>query len=44
MLFQGMGMEFKVKIMLYCFREMKCKQGFATGIMMEVNLSSCPVG
>ena len=26
-----MGMEFKDKIMLYCFREMKCKQGFTTG-------------
>ena len=25
-------MEFKDKIMLYCFREMKFKQGFTTGI------------
>ena len=24
-------MEFKDKIMLYCFRELKCKQGFTTG-------------
>ena len=28
---QGMGMEFKDKIMLYCFREVKWKQGFTTG-------------
>ena len=28
MLFYGMGIEFKDKIMLYCFREVKCKQGF----------------
>ena len=27
-----MGMEFTDKIMLYCFREMKCKQGFTTRI------------
>ena len=26
-----MGMEFKDKIMLYCLREVKCKQGFSTG-------------
>ena len=32
MLFCGMGMEFKGKIMLYCFREVKCKQGFNTKI------------
>ena len=31
MLFYGMGMEFKDKIMLQCFREVKCKQGFTTG-------------
>ena len=27
-----MGMEFKDKIMLYCFGKVKCKQGFTTGI------------
>ena len=32
MLFWGMGIEFKDKIMLYCFGEVKCKQGFTTGI------------
>ena len=32
MLFWGMGIEFKDKIMLYCFLEVKCKQGFTTGI------------
>ena len=26
-----MGMEFKDKIMLYYFREVKCKEGFTTG-------------
>ena len=29
-LFQGMGMEFKDKIMLHCFKEVRCKQGFTT--------------
>ena len=32
MLFWGMGMEFKDKMMLHCFREVKGKQGFTTGI------------
>ena len=32
MIFWGMGMEFKDKMMLYCFREVKGKQGFTTGI------------
>ena len=32
MLFSGIGMEFKEKYMLYCFREVKYKQGFTTGI------------
>ena len=32
MLFLKMGMEFKDKIMLYCFWEVKYKQGFTTGI------------
>ena len=32
MLFKEMSMEFKDKSMLYCFREVKCKQGFTTGI------------
>ena len=32
MLFQGMGMKFKNKIMLHCFREVKCNQGFTTEI------------
>ena len=32
MLLHRMGMEFKNKIMLNCFREKKCKQGFTTGI------------
>ena len=27
-----MDMEFKDKIMFYCFGEVKCKQGFTTGI------------
>ena len=31
MLFQGMGMEFKDKIMVYCFSEVKCKQSVTTG-------------
>ena len=31
MLFYEMGIECKDKIMLYCFREVKCKQGFITG-------------
>ena len=29
---QGTGMEFKDKTMLYCFREVKCKQRFITGM------------
>ena len=29
---QGMCMEFKDKTMLYCFKEVKCKQGFITGM------------
>ena len=32
MLFLGMGMEFKDKIMLYCSGEVRCKQGFIKGI------------
>ena len=32
MLFERMGIEFEDKIMLYCFGEVKCKQGFTTGI------------
>ena len=32
MLFYGMGMEFKDKTMLYCFREVKREQDFTTGI------------
>ena len=32
MLFQGMGMEFKDKIVLQCFKEVKCQQGFITGV------------
>ena len=32
MLFYGVGMEFKDKIMLYCFRKVKCKQGFTARI------------
>ena len=32
MLFWGMGLEFKDKMMLHCFREVKGKQGFSTGI------------
>ena len=31
MLFKGMGMEFKDKIMLCCFGEVKCEQGLTTG-------------
>ena len=27
------GMEFKDKIVLYCSREAKCKQGFTAGIL-----------
>ena len=45
-----MGMKFKDKIMLYCSREVKCKQGFTAGtlyylyngISVTVNMSiSC---
>ena len=32
MLFYGMGMEFKDKIILYCIKEVKYQQGFTTGI------------
>ena len=32
LLCSGMGMEFKDKVMLHCFREMGCQQGFTTGI------------
>ena len=32
MLFSGMVMEIKDKIMIYCSRPVKCKQGFTTGI------------
>ena len=32
MLFNGMGVEFKDKIMLCCFSEVKCKHGFTTEI------------
>ena len=32
LLFYGVGMEFKGKIMLHCFREVKCQQGFTPGI------------
>ena len=28
----GMGMEFKNKGMMHCFREGKCQQGFTTGV------------
>ena len=31
-LFYEMGMEFKDKITLNCFREVKCQQGVALGI------------
>ena len=30
--FQGMGTEFKYKIILYFLKEVKCKQAFTTGI------------
>ena len=32
MLFYWIGVEFKDKSMVYCFMEVKCKQGFTTGI------------
>ena len=32
LLCSGMGMEFKDKVMLHCFREMGCQQGFTAGI------------
>ena len=32
MLFWGLRMEFKDKIMLYCFMKVKCRQGFTTEI------------
>ena len=32
MLFYGMNMEFKDKIVLHCFREVKCQQGFTTEV------------
>ena len=28
----GMGMEFKDKTVLHCSREVKCQQGFTTGV------------
>ena len=31
-----MGMEFKDKIRLSCFREVKCKQGFTTDLKPNV--------
>ena len=34
-LFQGMGMEFKVKIMLHYFREVKWHQRFTTEIRFQ---------
>ena len=36
MLLKGMGMEFKDKIMLHCFREVKFQQGFTPGIRYYV--------
>ena len=47
MLFYGIGMEFKDKILLYCFREVKCKKGFTTGtwyylyICLGVTINKC---
>ena len=32
MLFWEMGMEFKDKIVLYCFKKVKYKQSFITGV------------
>ena len=43
-------MEFKDKILLYCFREVKCKQGFTTGISyylyssLDVTINMCIIG
>ena len=31
-LFKAMGIDFKERLMLYCFREVKCKHGFTKGI------------
>ena len=28
----GMGLEFKDKVILHCFREVKCQQGFTAGV------------
>ena len=36
MLFQEMGMEFKDKIILYCFKKVNCQQGSTTGIWYNV--------
>ena len=50
MLFWGMGKEFKDKIMLHSFDEVKCKQGFTTGIWrylynaLGLTLSMCISG
>ena len=47
MLFNGMGVEFKDKIMLCCFSEVKCKHGFTTEIWyylynpLSLTLSMC---
>ena len=43
-------MEFKDKILLYCFREVKFKQGFTTGtsyylyISLDVTINMCIIG
>ena len=36
MLLFRMGMEFKDKIKLYCYREVKCPQGIITGVLILV--------
>ena len=45
-----MGLKFKNKITLHCFREVKCKQGFTTGTFyylynsLGVNIYMCISG
>ena len=38
MLFYEMGMEFKDKNMLYCFSEVKCKQGSYNALGLTVSM------
>ena len=35
MILYGMSVEFKKKIMLHCFREVKCQQGVTIGVCIR---------